>query len=576
VGTLVLVSVLWCTGCPEGPNSGTWLWTSFLDQTKMSAGFQRPIISEIQQSLTFEDTPPGIPGAEDPQPEDVVAVLEEYRLGVGDSFEVRILDFIQTGQESVFTPTVTEAGLAHIPQLGWIHVEDMTIREVETEIRDLAYQKGIFREGGREPVIQILLLTQRQSVFNITGAVSTPGPYRIPEPDFRLTEALDLAGGLPESVQWIYVYRSQSRPKRKVPVELEQTPQETAAEGAPAAPPDRGPALPPVAPGGLSDLGSGRRLAQASPTTTAPEDVVPEKTAPPATAPTETESAEELIEAIAPSPSAPPPEPAGTEAQTQPTAPPIAPKFIFLNGEWVDVSQQPQRAETGPAAPTPAAPAPSPAPEQGVPGPEERVEPGKPPAPTPPSETQPVTWEEVATEDRERVIRIPVQPLRHGDSRYNIVIRHRDRIWVDPGPIGEFYMYGNVLRPGAYTLSGRQITLKQAIAAAGGLDALAWPSHCEITRRLDQDREQIIPVNLEQVFAGNQADLYVRPNDIVNVGTHIIAPFLATIRSSFRMSYGFGFVYDRNFADIDSFGGKVNPDTRRRGELQQRFPGLFP
>ncbi|MBN1492434.1 MAG: hypothetical protein JXA69_21155, partial [Phycisphaerae bacterium] len=44
--------------------SSNWLWNSFLDPTSLSGGFRRTMMSEIQQSLTFEDTPPGVPGAE--------------------------------------------------------------------------------------------------------------------------------------------------------------------------------------------------------------------------------------------------------------------------------------------------------------------------------------------------------------------------------------------------------------------------------------------------------------------------------------------------------------------------------
>ena len=67
----------------------------------------------------------------------------------------------------------------------------------------------------------------------------------------------------------------------------------------------------------------------------------------------------------------------------------------------------------------------------------------------------------------------------------------------------------------------------------------------------------------------------LKAEDLINVGTHPIAPLLATIRNSFRLTYGFGFVYDRNFGDIDSFIPQDNPRDRRRQLLQQRFPGLF-
>jgi polysaccharide biosynthesis/export protein len=36
------------------------------------------------------------------------------------------------------------------------------------------------------------------------------------------------------------------------------------------------------------------------------------------------------------------------------------------------------------------------------------------------------------------------------------------------------------------------------------------------------------------------------------VGTNALAPFLAAIRGSFRFTYGFGFLYDRNFAAAEN------------------------
>ena len=58
-------------------------------------------------------------------------------------------------------------------------------------------------------------------------------------------------------------------------------------------------------------------------------------------------------------------------------------------------------------------------------------------------------------------------------------------------------------------------------------------------------------VNLEKLFAGTAPDLFIKPNDIINVGSHPISRWAAVIRNSFRSTYGFGFVYDRNFADKD-------------------------
>lgn len=533
-----------CSGC------GNWWWTSFLDPTQVSGDFRRPMISEIQRSLSFEDTPPGIPGAEEPTPEDAVAVIEEYRLEPNDVVSIRIPQFFEYEPVTDMSPMVNELGDIQVPQLGWIHVGGLTAREVESELRDQIVQKGIFKEG-RTPPIQVVFPRQRQQFFNIFGGVASADTYRILETDFRLLDALSLAGGLNENVEWVYVYRSQPRPTRtKKPVSAPSS-----APGQRTLPPERGPEAPPVAPVMMSDMrqpGAARVLAQASPppsSTTAPENE------------------RELIDVIAPATTRAQSAPAAARPAAAPEAAPAMPKFIYLNGQWVEVGQK-TAASRATSAPQPEKPT-------------EKVEKpavaGVAPA-TQPTATEPVTWESVAGETRQRIIRISAAALRRGDARYNIVIRHRDVIRVDPGPLGEFFLLGQVQRPGVYSLTGRDITLKQAMAAGGGLALLAWPSRCEITRRLDQDREQIIPVNLEQIFAGNQPDVFLRPNDIVNVGTNIVAPFLATIRTSFRMSYGFGFVYDRNFGDIDSYQPKENPQTVHRAEraLRRSQAGLAP
>ena len=151
-------------------------------------------------------------------------------------------------------------------------------------------------------------------------------------------------------------------------------------------------------------------------------------------------------------------------------------------------------------------------------------------------------------QDRE-VIRIPYQALNSGQLKYNVIIKAQDLIVV-PGPtLGEYYMGGNVQAPGAYSLAARKITLSQAVVAARGLNDVAWPSRTEIVRRLPGDKQVFVRVDLDKIFAGEEPDLYLKADDRVNVGTSVIAPFLAAFRNGFRMSYGFGFLYDRNFYD---------------------------
>ena len=158
-------------------------------------------------------------------------------------------------------------------------------------------------------------------------------------------------------------------------------------------------------------------------------------------------------------------------------------------------------------------------------------------------------------DDRE-VIRIPYTKLKNGELKYNIAILPGDLIFVPDPPTGEYYIGGEVQAPGAYSLTARKITLKQAVVAARGLNEVAWPSRTEVVRRLPGDKEIYVRVNLDKVYSGQEPDMYLKPDDQVNVGTNAIAPFLGAIRNGFRITYGFGFLYDRNFApDNNNNGG---------------------
>jgi len=169
-----------------------------------------------------------------------------------------------------------------------------------------------------------------------------------------------------------------------------------------------------------------------------------------------------------------------------------------------------------------------------------------------------------------RIIEIPMGELLEGDPRYNIIIRPMDLVNVPPGNVGEYFMMGNIARPGAYQLTGRRITVKEAIASAGGFGPLAWPSRADLIRRVTREEEIVIQLDLDAIFAGNAPDFYMRPSDTLNVGSHALAGPLAVLRNAFRFTYGFGFVYDRNFADSDTFQAQEQLKARRRQEALQR------
>jgi len=205
-------------------------------------------------------------------------------------------------------------------------------------------------------------------------------------------------------------------------------------------------------------------------------------------------------------------------------------EWIFQDGRWVPIQI---------GRPRPAEPAVKVKPEKAAEPLREKV----------PDE---FAWEQIGTAGLQtRVIKIPADKLAGGDPRYNVVIRPGDTIQVPVDVVGEFFIFGNTNNQGAVPLTGRPLTLKMAIAAAGGLGPLAWPKRCEVTRRIGDNKEETVMVDLEKIARGEQPDFFIKPLDLINVGTHPTARWRAVLRNAFRATYGFGFIYDRNFAGRD-------------------------
>jgi protein involved in polysaccharide export with SLBB domain len=321
--------------------------------------------------------------------------------------------------------------------------------------------------------------------FTAVGFVNQQGTYEIPKPDYRLWDALTAARG-PSADQAVnYIYVIRNRSRAAV------APLPMPVEPAPADP-GFDPLMPTSQSGGSGFFASFR---QDAPVPTGPMMDESEPAAGPVVddplAPTNPGVADKVIEI----------EDAGAMPADPAMADPLAP--VPLTPEELTASQAEPFAFASPNEP----------------------------------------------EDRE-VIRIPFEALlRRVELKYNIVIRPGDMIFVPSPPIGEYYMAGNVNRGGAYSLTARNITLQQAVASAGGLNQVAIPARTEIVRRIGNNHQVFVRVDLEKIAAGIEPDIYLKPNDLVRVGTNAGAPFLAALRNAFRFTYGFGFIYDRNFYD---------------------------
>jgi polysaccharide export outer membrane protein len=413
---------------------------------------------------------------------------------------------------------INEVGNITLQNLGQVHVSGLTPTQLEAKIGQLAVDKGFLLakgNGSPGPQVSVQLMQSRARIFSLLGQVQAAGTYNIIGTDFRLLDALalgrDVAGLNQPGMDYLYVIRPQKNagviPAAAQPTAapatnplkaLDTLKPGAAAPTTPATPAGDGPVLlrplPQVVT--LTDIPEPPKvLAQAGldAAISGGTSVLPPAAPAPATMP-----------AAAPSPVAPAAtEPVDLSQAVGGTA--SKPGMIFVNGKWVEAS--PGAAETM------------------TPGEAEAAASGV---------------------SIPRVIRIPINRLKEGDPRYNIVIRPGDIINVPNIEPGEFYLLGHINRPGVYSLTGRKVTLKQAVAAAGGLDPVAIPRRCDLIRRIG-NTEVTVQVDLQRIFDGEQPDIFLKSNDLVNVGTDMIAPFLAVTRNAYRASYGWGFTYDRNF-----------------------------
>jgi polysaccharide export outer membrane protein len=351
-------------------------------------------------------------------------------------------------------------------------------------------QKAIveaYRTSGilQKAQVSVQVVEARGRTFNITGAVNRPGQYVILESDFRLLNAIIQAGGETFPSEYLYVIR-------KTTTEKPSTVPTTQPQKAPTTVPTEDPLAPRT------------EAAHARPIFAVEEPVKTQTPPKPAT----------------PEPAAPPP--ASDER-----------RFIFLDGKPVLTDPKTGDPVAQPALDMPSIPT---------------TQPVNPP-PTDIVIQQPAyQFGSSLGQEETRVIRVPYKDLRNGDLRYNIIVRPNDVIIIPLPSQGFYYMGGHFQQPGVFNLTGQHITLKQAVISARMLDGYAVPRKTDVIRRIGADKEVFVRVDLERIFEGRQPDIFLKANDVVQVGTDWYPPFLAAIRGAFRFTYGFGFLYDRNYA----------------------------
>jgi polysaccharide export outer membrane protein len=510
---------------------------SFMDPSVVGRWENTPVVLPILERLDVIDEPvEQIPGLSEIRSEDLIPEIREYVMGPGDLITVTIFELIQPGIETVQTRRIDELGYIRLPVVGQVKLAGLTTKQAEQRLVDILDPDIL-----KNPMVTVIVQEGRQKTFAVMGGTGT-GTYAIVQNNFRLLDAIALARGIPPSVTKLYVIRQVPlsdmvekgfQPTDEPPGAHQPPMTKTGRQGEAA--PGRAPVPLPgggaAAPGGAAGNAGGAG--------NAPKPLDPGALI------------ENLSKGLDDSQNRKPepPKPSNNGPLNQGLEQPGGDgRFVNINGKWVWVEAT---AANKPAATAGVGSGSGPG---SVTATSTGTTAGSSADGTLPPPEQLVT---------QRVIEVDAEALIRGEARYNIVIRPNDVIRVPSEAAGNVFIGGSISRGGTYALpQDTRMTLKQLVIAAGGLSPVAIPERVDLIRRIGKQQEVTLRLNLRSIYEGLQPDIFLKGNDTINVGTNFFASFAAVIRNSFRMSYGFGFLMDRNFGS-DIFGAA--PDSAGAG-----------
>ncbi|MBW2645982.1 MAG: SLBB domain-containing protein [Deltaproteobacteria bacterium] len=110
--------------------------------------------------------------------------------------------------------------------------------------------------------------------------------------------------------------------------------------------------------------------------------------------------------------------------------------------------------------------------------------------------------------------------LDKGDMSCNLVLQSGDVVYVPLEKAlnlaeSKIYVEGKVKNPGVYDYQPG-LTALNACIMAGGFDKFAAPNRTRIIRKED-DKQNIIKINLNAVKTGKIADVQLKPGDLIHV-----------------------------------------------------------
>jgi polysaccharide export outer membrane protein len=117
-----------------------------------------------------------------------------------------------------------------------------------------------------------------------------------------------------------------------------------------------------------------------------------------------------------------------------------------------------------------------------------------------------------------KLVPVDIYSLLHdGDQRQNVWLYPGDTVYVPDNTLQNVFVFGAVKTPGPIPMKNGQLTLHQAVAAAGGLGDTSYDKNIRIIRSLTPTRGELIVVDLDRILAGEAKPFPLTDGDIVYV-----------------------------------------------------------
>lgn len=115
------------------------------------------------------------------------------------------------------------------------------------------------------------------------------------------------------------------------------------------------------------------------------------------------------------------------------------------------------------------------------------------------------------------LLRVNVDKIQSGNAADNIRVQAGDTVFVASRDENSFFVFGEVKKPGAYTLD-KETNILEGITIAGGFTDKASPSRTRVIR-IGQTGQQVLEIDMNEIIKRGRRDKAVRlqANDVVVV-----------------------------------------------------------